>query len=183
MAQPSPPDRFAFCPGTRVDRVDHPQRSTTAPPEAVGGLVPRPSRGWVKGEADQRPERGGNDKNGGDDADHRVIPRQDEQIKGNILAEDRVTGPGSVRSQKAQQRDPKGRRAETDQCGKDEGRKPWGATRDRRQWPAQRPQVEPQEYTDRSQYREKDPQSHPEGQPISIALAELAEPIILKRNI
>ena len=151
LAQPSPPDHLAFCPGIRVARVDHAQRSTSAPPEAVGRLVPRPSRARIKREADQRPKRDGNDENGGDDADHRVVPGQDQQIKGNILAEDRVSGPGSVRSEKAQQRDPKGRRAETDQCGKNEGRKPWRATRDRRQWPAQRPQVIPQEYTHRNQ--------------------------------
>src|SRR5271169_2547799 len=183
LAQPSPPNRLAFCPGARVDRVDHPQRSTPAPPEAVGGLVPGPSRGWVKPQTDQRPEPGGNDKNGGDDADHRVIPRQGEQIKGNILAEDRVTGPGSVRSQKAQQRDPKGRRGETDQCCKNKGRKPWGARRHRPQWPAQCPQVEPQEYTYRNQYSEKDPQPEPECQPIAVALAELPEPVLLERDV
>ena len=144
-------------------------------------MLPRPSRAWIKLKADQRPKRNRDDENDDDHADHGVIPGQGQQIEGNVLAEDRVAGAGRGRTEETQERHPKRRRAEGDDGGKNEGRKPWRALRHRRQWPAQDAASCSRRRCRQNKDGDENPRAKPERQPIAVALAEFLEPVVLQR--
>jgi hypothetical protein len=98
--------------------------------------MPRSPCARVKGEADQRPQRNRHDQSRDDDRNHGVVPGEDEQIEGNVLAEYGVDGPGAGRAEEAQRRHPKGRSAKPYQSSEKRCCEPRSGRWDRRQWSA-----------------------------------------------
>ena len=97
--------------------------------------MPGPSRTRIKRESNQRPKRNRHDEHGEDDGNHRVVPGQDEQVEGNVFAEDRIAGAGDGSPEVAEEWCPKGRRPDTDQSCEDKACEPRGTPQYRWQWP------------------------------------------------
>jgi hypothetical protein len=96
--QPAPPDHLPLCSRACVYGIHHVEPSLITPPEAVGRIVPRPCRARIRAKVDQGPKRHRDGENDSGGADDRVIPGQDEQVEGNVLAktasrQSRVHGP------------------------------------------------------------------------------------------